>query len=147
MPLVIRCVSDTDSPDPREREGLLYGDITEIIIGAFYYVYNKLGYGFLEKVYRNALALVLTSRGLHVATEVPVDVYFEGQVVGSYRADLIVEDRVICEIKATDLRLRADEMQLMNYLRASELRVGLLLRFGPKPEVKRVIRTSNLGRT
>jgi GxxExxY protein len=119
--------------------GVLYkhSELTEEIIGAFFAVYNALGYGFLEKVYANALKLELERRGLKVMREFPIVVRYLGQEVGEYYADLIVNDLVIVEVKATKTLLQEHEAQLLNYLKATPYEVGLLLNFGPKPEQKR----------
>jgi GxxExxY protein len=116
-----------------------YEDVTEKIIGAFYTVYNTLGYGFLEKVYENALAIELRQIGLQVACQYPVNVYYDGQVVGEFFADLLVGDCVIVELKAVRILLTEHEAQLLNYLNATQVEVGLLLNFGPKPQVRRKI--------
>ena len=112
-------------------------DITELIIKAFYTVYNTLGYGFLEKVYGNAMAIELRKLGLKVVLEARIVVYYGGQVVGEYFADLLVAGTVIVELKAVKRLLEAHEAQLLNYLKATPYEVGLLLNFGPKPEIKR----------
>lgn len=124
---------------------LLHGDITGEIISAFYAVYNELGFGFLESVYIRALAIELFQRRMNVAREVPVTVYYKGVTVGTYRADLVVSDTVVVEVKAGDQVLDHDRPQLINYLRASNKEVGLLLYFGPKAILKRVIHTRKLG--
>lgn len=116
-----------------------HSDLTSMIINAFYQVYNGLGHGFLEKVYENALVYKLSMSGLHVRQQAPLQVYFEGVVVGDYFADLIVENRVVVELKAMDRLSEAHEAQLLNYLRATECEVGLLLNFGVKAEIKRKI--------
>ena len=121
------------------EEKLLHTDVTELIIKAFYHVYNTLGYGFLEKVYENSLRLTLEKWGLSVGQQVPIKVYFEGQQVGDYSADLIVAGRVIVEVKADEALHPAHEAQLVNYLRATDVEVGLLLNFGPKPEFRRKV--------
>jgi len=116
-----------------------HADVTEQIIKAFYTVYNTLGYGFLEKVYENALAIELRRMGLTVVQQASIQVYYADQVVGEYFADLLVEDKVIVEIKAIRILVEENEAQLLNYLKATPYEVGLLLNFGPKPEVKRKI--------
>ncbi|MBF8282217.1 MAG: PDDEXK 3 family protein [Anaerolineales bacterium] len=122
-----------------EQKGLPYkhSEITEQIIAAFYTVYNTLGYGFLEKVFENALVIELRRRGLRVVQQMPITVYYTGEVVGEYFADLLVADLVIVEIKAVKALLVEHEAQLLNYLKATPYEVGLLLNFGPKPEHKR----------
>lgn len=112
-------------------------ELTERIIGAFYEVYNNLGYGFLEKVYENSLVLELHKLGLNVVAQVPISVSYKGVLVGEYVADVLVEDKVIVEIKAVRVLLPEHEAQLLNYLKASKLEIGLLVNFGPRAEVKR----------
>ena len=114
-----------------------HADITELIIKVFYKVYNHFGYGFLEKVYRNSLAIELRKLKLEVVTEARIAVYYDGEVVGEYFADLLVAGAVIVEIKAVRRLLEEHEAQLLNYLKATPYEVGLLLNFGPKPEIKR----------
>jgi GxxExxY protein len=109
---------------------------TRRVIGAFYEVYNTLGYGFLEAVYARALELELRARGLAVAREVLIDVSYKGTVVGVFRADMLVEGRVVLELKATPTLAPHDRAQLHNYLRASGLRDGLLLHFGPRAQFR-----------
>lgn len=122
---------------------LLHENITEIVIKSFYTVYNKLGYGFLEKVYENALLLELQKEGLHCAKQVPIEVYYDTVNVGNYFADILVEDRVILELKAGDGALIEEhELQLVNYLKATDKEVGILLFFGKKPVFKRKIFTN-----
>jgi GxxExxY protein len=116
-----------------------YEEITEKIIQAFYKVYNTLGYGFLERVYLNALFLELVSMGYKVEKEKKILVYYFGQIVGDYNADLIVEDVVAVELKAIEALAENNEQQLINYLKATNIEVGLLLNFGKAPQVKRKI--------
>ena len=111
--------------------------LTQQIIGAFYTVYNFLGYGFLEKVYENALAIELRALGLKVEQQARIAVYYSGQVVGEYYADLLINDSVIIELKATRTIAPEHEAQLLNYLKATPYEVGLLLNFGPEPQIKR----------
>lgn len=115
----------------------MHSDLTEQIINAFYKVYNQLGYGFLEKVYENALAIELRKRGYKVEQQVTIKVYYDGVIVGEYKADLLVDGLVICELKATRKLAKEHEAQLLNYLKATPYEVGLLLNFGIKPEIKR----------
>ena len=112
-------------------------EITDKIIKAFYTVYNTLGYGFLEKVYRNAMTLELGQQGLVVVPEAPINVYYRNELVGEYFADLLVADVVLVELKAARHLADEHEAQLLNYLKATRYEVGLLLNFGPKPEIKR----------
>jgi GxxExxY protein len=114
-----------------------HADLTERIIAAFYTVYNSLGYGFLEKVYENALALEIRKAGHEVEQQYLIKVNYGGRVVGEYYADLVVDDSVIIEIKAVRQLLKEHEAQLSNYLKATPYEVGLLLNFGPKPEIRR----------
>jgi GxxExxY protein len=114
-------------------------EITEQIIKAFYKVYNTLGYGFLEKVYENAMYIELTSMGLKVERQKRVLVYYYEAVVGDYCSDLTVEDVVICELKTNESFSDENENQLINYLKATAIEAGLLLNFGKKPEIRRKI--------
>ncbi len=114
-------------------------EITERIIAAFYNVYNTLGYGFLEKVYQNAMEVELVARGLTIIPQAPLKVYYSGVVVGEYFADLLVEGCVIVELKAAGGIVTEHHAQLLNYLKATDINVGLLLNFGPKPEVRRKV--------
>lgn len=116
---------------------LLHAGITEQVLGAFQDVYREHGFGFLENVYVNSMVIELGARGLSVKREAPTEVLYRGVVVGRYRADLIVEDRVLLEVKAAKTITNADERQLLNYLKASRIAVGLLLHFGPEPKVLR----------
>ena len=120
-------------------EALKHQDLTEQIIKCFYKVYNTMGYGFLERVYENALVIELKRIGLTTVRQHPIRVYYEGEVVGEYCADLVVGGVVIVELKTADAVALAHEAQLLNYLRATGIEVGLLLNFGPKPEFKRKI--------
>ncbi len=113
--------------------------VTDKILKAFYSVYNTLGFGFLEKVYEHALEIELRALGLHVQAQVPITVYYNGQKVGDYFADIIVDGVVILELKAVDALCEEHSYQLVNYLKATEVEVGLLLNFGKKPQVKRKI--------
>jgi GxxExxY protein len=115
-------------------------ELTKSIIGCAFNVHNTLGAGFLEQVYENALRIELTKQGLHVKQQAPIDVYYDGQVVGSYHADLWVENRVIVELKALQRPSKAHEVQLVNYLTATGVDTGLLLNFGPSVQIKRKVR-------
>jgi GxxExxY protein len=120
-----------------KSEKLLHSDVTDRVLKGFFHAYSTLGYGFLEKVYENALALTLKKYNLSVGQQVPVKVHFEGELVGDYFADLIVDGCVLVELKAAEAIAPAREAQLLNYLRATDVEVGLLLNFGPKPEFSR----------
>jgi GxxExxY protein len=114
-------------------------EVTEKVIGVYYEVYNELGHGFLESVYEQAMLIALSEAGLHVARQLPITVHFRGQVVGEFRADIVVNNLVIVEIKAARTIESAYEAQIMHYLRATDVEIGLLMNFGPKPEFKRFI--------
>ena len=118
---------------------LLHRDLTDVILKTYYEVYNELGYGFLERVYQNALYIELKNKGLEVVPQKKIKVYYRGNVVGDYYADLIVEDRIILELKAVEYIVEQFENQLLNYLRGTDCEVGLLLNFGKKPEFRRKI--------
>jgi GxxExxY protein len=113
-------------------------DTTQEIIGVFFDVYNELGYGFLESVYRKAMAIALRSEGLQVEKEFPMAARFRGETVGAFKADLVVSGAVVRAKRCEDIGVCPHEAQILNYLRASVLEVGLLLNFGPKPQVKRL---------
>jgi GxxExxY protein len=112
-------------------------ELTDTIIKIFYEVYNSLGYGFLEKVYENAMKIELEKRGIPSACQSPINVYYKKTLVGEYCADILVDDKVIVEIKAAKHLVAENEAQLLNYLKATDIEVGLLLNFGINPEVKR----------
>ena len=116
-----------------------YKELTNKIIQAFYLVYNELGFGFLENVYQNALYFELQKRGFKVEPQKAIDVYYQKQLVGKYRADLVVNDLIILELKAVDYLVEEHEFQLINYLKATDKEVGLLLNFGMKPEIRRKV--------
>lgn len=116
-----------------------YKEITEKIIKGFYEIYNELGSGFLESVYEQALYIVLTGYGSNVERQKDITVYFRGYIIGKFRADLIINEKIIVEIKAVHNLLSEHEAQMINYLKATNIEVGLLLNFGNKPEFKRFI--------
>jgi GxxExxY protein len=118
---------------------LLHKELTDEILKSFYDVYNVLGYGFLEKVYQNALYIELRSRGFSVEAQKQIKVTYKGRELGDYYADLIVNDLVILELKAAEVLVKEFESQLINYLRGTRIEVGLLLNFGVKPEFKRKV--------
>lgn len=124
-------------------KAILHEETTNTIIKAFYRVYNKLGSGFLKKVYRNAMALELTKMGLQVEQEKNIKVYYDSVEVGDYYADLLVNDLVIAELKASESLREEHQAQLINYLSATDIEVGLLLNFGKKAEFKRKIFTND----
>jgi GxxExxY protein len=116
-----------------------YSELTDMVIGVFYDVYNELGFGFLESVYRNALRLALLEKGLTIEEEVTVSVFFRGQNVGDFRADLVVRGVLLLELKTAERIVPAHEAQLLNYLRSISLELGLILNFGPRPQVRRLV--------
>lgn len=116
-----------------------HSDITGIIIKAFYNVYNQLGYGFLEKVYENSLLIELKKFNLECISQTPIEVFYDDLKVGFYIADIIVNNSVIIEVKAAETLCEEHEAQLTNYLRATDIEVGLLINFGKKPEFKRKV--------
>ncbi len=120
-----------------------YEELTEQIIKAFYKVYNTLGYGFLEKVYENALTIELKKYGFEVERQKSICVYYDDVEVGVYYADVVVNDVVIVELKASETLVEEHAIQLVNYLKATDIEVGLLLNFGKKPEVKRKVFDNN----
>ena len=126
---------NTDYKDSKYKEK----EVTEKIIGIFYKVYNTLGYGFLEKVYENAMILDFKKETIPAVSQYAIKVYYEDEIVGEYFADILVDGKVIVEIKAARNLTSENEAQLLNYLKATDKEVGLLLNFGPKPEIKRKV--------
>jgi GxxExxY protein len=120
---------------------MLHETITSPILGAFYEIYRARGYGFLESVYSNSIAVELGIRGLSVKREVPAQVHWKGVPVGTYRMDLLVEGKVLVEVKTVERLTDAHKRQLVNYLKATGLEVGLLLNFGPEPQFIRRVNT------
>lgn len=118
-------------------------EIVDVILKHFYRVHYNLGYGFLEKVYKNALYFALTDAGLHCEVERNINVYHDGRVVGCYYADLLVENCIILELKTCEELNPAHEAQLINYLKATEIEIGYVLNFGKKPQFKRKIYSNN----
>lgn len=126
--------------------GLLYKNLSDDILKAFYTVYNELGYGFLEKIYQNAIWLELKSKGYKVEAQKQIKVYYKGQLVGTYFADILIDDKIIIELKACELLMNAHVAQLINYLKATDVELGFLLNFGEEPEFKRIILTNDRKR-
>lgn len=116
-----------------------HSELTGKILGAFFQVHKELGYGFSEKVYENSLVILLNEIGLKVETQVDLHVYFHGQKVGEYKADLIVNDVVLLELKAAEKVVEVHAAQLLNYLKATNIEVGLVLNFGPTAEFRRKV--------
>ncbi len=117
----------------------IHSDITKRIIKSFYSVYNKLGFGFLEKVYENAMMIELMSDGLYCEKQKPIKVYYKEKIVGDYYVDILVENKIIIELKASEGIVEEHELQLINYLKATDLEIGLLLNFGKQAQFKRKI--------
>ena len=113
--------------------------LTQRIIEAAYKVHKVLGYGFLEKVYQNALSIELIGAGFQVECEKPLKVFYESQVVGDYICDIVVDEKVILELKAVKEIIELHEVQLVNYLKATGIEVGLLINFGPSVQIKRKV--------
>jgi len=124
-------------PDGTTDSKLLYADVTRVIIGAFYVVYNELGFGFLESIYARALEIVLREQGLGVEREVPLIIRFRGEQIGFHRCDMVVNRTIIVEIKACERLSPSHFEQLRNYLSATELQLGMLLHFGPQAKFYR----------
>jgi GxxExxY protein len=122
---------------------LLLQDKTDKIISSFYKVYNTLGYGFLEKVYENTLIHELNLQGFNAIGQYPIDVYYNEKKVGQYFADILVDSEIIIEVKAGEIIAKEHELQIINYLKATNFEVGFLLNFGKKPEFKRKIFTND----
>ena len=116
-----------------------YQNLTEDIIKIFYKVYNTLGYGFLEKIYENAMMIEFRKAGIPAESQSPIEVIYEGEIVGEHAADIIVDNTVIVELKAVKNLADDHHAQLLNYLKATDIEVGLLLNFGPKPEISRKV--------
>jgi len=114
--------------------------LTEKIIRCAFNVHNELGSGFLEKVYENALRMELIQENLEVKQQVPVEVRYKGKTIGNYCADLLVNDKILIELKAVETLVKEHEVQLVNYLKATGLTIGLLINFGPSVQIKRKIR-------
>lgn len=127
------------NPNRSSLPGVVDRDLSFRVVNAFYEVYNTLGFGYLESVYARALEIALRKRGIRVDREVPIQVFFDGQVVGSNRLDMLVERRVIVEIKSTELLSRVALRQLRSYLASANLELGLLLHFGASAKFCRVL--------
>lgn len=125
-----------------QKGKLLFEETTREIIGGFYKVYNALGYGFLESVYQKALVLELTKRGLFCQCEFSLPIYYEDELVGEYRADLVVNQKIIIETKAVPQLRLVHDYQIINYLKAGKFQVGLLLNFGPTANYQRFVQTT-----
>jgi len=124
------------STDERRYE---HSNLTDVVIGVFYEVYRELGQGFLEKVYEQAMAVALKAKGLEVQQQVPVPVWFRGVKIGAYEADIVVSGILLLELKACRTLDSSHEAQLLNYLHSTELEIGLLMNFGPRPQLRRFV--------
>ena len=124
------------------KDNYIHSEISDLIIKAFYNVYNKLGYGFLEKVYENGMMIELKRLGLNAEKQKQLKVFYDEFEIGDYYADIIVNDCVIVELKAAEAICPEHEAQLVNYLKATDIEVGLLLNFGKEPKFKRRVLTS-----
>lgn len=122
-----------------DQHGLIHEQITEKIIGVFFDVYNELGYGFLESVYEQAMMIALEAAGLKVQQQVAVPVWFRSRQIADFRCDLLVETKVLLELKAARNIEKSHEAQLLNYLKATDIEIGLLLNFGEKPQFRRLL--------
>lgn len=120
------------------NEQFRHSELTQGIIGIFYEVYNELGHGFLESVYENSLCIALRAKGYEIHQQIAVPVSFRGQLVGNFQGDLLVNRLALLELKSCRSIDQAHMAQLLNYLKATEIEIGLLLNFGPRPEFKRV---------
>lgn len=118
---------------------LKHRELSRQIIKKFYEVYNELGSGFLESIYENAFQILLKQSGVDVEKQLPITVYFRDQIVGEYKADLIVEDKILIELKSVAAILPKHEAQIINYLKATDIEIGLLMNFGDEPEFKRFV--------
>ena len=124
-------------------DNLLYKELTNRILNCYYTVYNTLGYGFLEKVYENSMLIELQNQTLYAERQKAIKVYYLEKLVGEYYADIIVEDSIIIELKAAEYLVEEHEIQLINYLKATDKEIGLLLNFGKRPEFRRKIFTND----
>ena len=135
--MVYRTQIHTDFQDAK------FKTLTQAIIAIFYKVYNKLGYGFLEKVYEKAMMYEFKKAGIPAVSQSPIAVMYEDEIMGEYFTDILVDDKVIVEIKAAKSLASDHKAQLLNYLKATDKEVGLLLNFGPKPEISRKVFDNN----
>jgi GxxExxY protein len=132
--------NDSDQAQDSSSRVLIEKELSHVIIGCFFDVYNELGYGFMELLYVRALDITMQKRGLRVDREYPVTVTFRGQQIGVHRIDMLVERRVVVEIKSTERLAESSRRQLRNYIKALEVDLGILLHFGPAPKFYRELR-------
>ena len=123
---------------------LIYSDITDKVLKAYYAVYNKLGFGFLEKVYENALLIELVEMNIFCERQKSIKVFYKNKIVGEYFADIMIENKIILELKAAECLAMEHELQLVNYLKATEIELVFLLNFGKKAEFRRKLFTNNI---
>ncbi len=119
--------------------GLKHAELTDKIIGIFYDVYNELGYGFLESVFEESLVIGLREGGLSLERQLAIPVWFRGHEVGRFRGDILVEGKVLIELKSARTLEAAHEAQLLHYLKSTEIEIGLLLNFGSRPQFRRLL--------
>jgi len=122
-----------------EKPGLIHEELTQRIIGVFYAVYNELGHGFLESVYEEAFCVALAEQNIFYERQKAVPVFFHGRQIGDFRSDILVDSKVILELKSISAIERPHEKQLTNYLKATDIEVGIILNFGPEPKFKRIV--------
>jgi GxxExxY protein len=134
--------TDTTNAFGGAPSNLIHGETSDRVLAAYYAVYRELGAGFLESVYSKAFSTELQILGTRFEANVPIDVFYKGVEVGFFRADHIVEGRILVELKAADALVKEHEQQVLNYLSATKLEVGLLLNFGPRPTFKRFVLTN-----
>jgi GxxExxY protein len=127
----------------KNEDNYKHSEISDKIIKAYYNVYNKLGYGFLEKVYEHAMLIELRKAGINVVNQFMIKVFYDGTEVGNYLSDLFVESGVFVEVKAAEGLAEEHQAQLINYFKATNIEVGLLLNFGKKPSFKRKVFSNN----
>jgi GxxExxY protein len=133
-------ILDTEEADLhmiKADKNFLHAELTERVIACAYDVYNQLGFGFSEKVYENAMMIKIAQKGLEAVQQAPVNVFFEKQLVGEFFPDILVENKIIVELKAVSTLLKAHEAQLVNYLKATGIKVGLLVNFGERLKIVR----------
>ena len=130
---------NTDRLGKLNMDTYAHKDLTEIIIACAYKVHNTLGTGFLEKVYENALKFELEKKGFNVQQQKSITVYYEDIIAGEYYADLFINDKIIIELKVANAIDKAHEIQLINYLKATNLKLGLIINFGSRVNIKRII--------
>ena len=137
--IFVAFISSGFNPCPQKAANMKHKELTEKIIKIYYKVYNTLGYGFLEKIYENAMMIEFRKAVMPAVSQSPINVVYEGELVGEHSADILVDKKVIVEIKAVKNLIQDHHAQLLNYLKATDIEVGLLLNFGPKAEISRKV--------